>query len=165
LSGTELDVLGALLSGTELEVLGAELSGTELEVLGAVLSGTELEVLGAVLSGAEFDVLGAVLLGGVLDELESATDDVLAAVEATPPDVDATDTDELDPTVFGTDDVGGAESNWAAANPPSPRANPIEPAATIAMWRGSRLRGVSGCGLAMWFLRGSGRRRDRRVVR
>ena len=83
--------------------------GTELDVLGALLSGTELEVLGAVLSGAELDVLGAVLLGAVLDELVSATDDVLAAVEATLPDVEATDTDELDPTVFGTDDAGGGD--------------------------------------------------------
>jgi hypothetical protein len=95
------------LSGTELEVLGVVLSGTELEV-GALLSGTELEVLGAVLSGTELEVLP----GAVLDELVSAIDgDVLAAVEATLPVVETTDTDELDPTVFGTGDGGGAASN------------------------------------------------------
>ena len=158
MSGRELDVVGALLSGTVV-------SGTELEVLGALLSGTELDVLGAELSGVELEVLGAVLPGAVLDELVSATDDVLAAVDATPAAVEATVTEALDPTVFGTDDVGGAESNWAAANPPSPRANPIAPVATKAVWRGSRLLGESGCDLAMWFLRGSGRRRERRVVR
>ncbi|HWM23108.1 MAG TPA: hypothetical protein VNO51_25680 [Ilumatobacteraceae bacterium] len=138
------------------------MTGTEFDVLGAVLSGP-------VLSGVVFDVLGAVLVGALLDELESATDDVLAAVEATPAEVDgaatdeleptvfATDeldatvfaTDELDATVFGTDEVGGAESNWAAANPPSPRANPIAPAATIAARCVSRLLGESGSDLAM----------------
>jgi len=117
---------------------------------GPVLSGAELEVLGTVLAGAEFDVLGA-----LLDELESATDDDgLAAVEATLDGVDAAVTDELDAIVLGTDVVGGAESNWAAAKPPSPSANPIAPAATIAVWRGSRLRGGCGSVLAMCFLRG-----------
>ena len=145
MSGKEFDVVGALLSGTVV-------TGTEFDVLGAVLSGP-------VLSGVVFDVLGAVLVGALLDELESATDDVLAAVEATPAEVDgaATDeleptvfaTDELDATVFGTDEVGGAESNWAAANPPSPRANPIAPAATIAARCVSRLLGESGSDLAM----------------
>jgi hypothetical protein len=133
LRGTELDVLGPVLSGPVL-------SGPVLDVLGAVLSGA--------VSGPVLDVLGAVSPGALVDELESATDDVLAGVAATLDGV-LVGSDELDSVEEGTDEVGGAESNWAAAKPPSPRAKPIAPAATSAAWRGSRLRGDSGSGLAM----------------
>jgi hypothetical protein len=140
-SSSPIDVLGAGLSGVGLDVLGAVLSGVGLDVLGAVLSGVGLDVLGPVLSGAEVDVL----------EL-SIVDRALTAVVPTLVGADATEIDELDPIVLGTVDVGGAESNWAAAKPPSPSAIPTAPTATMAVWREIRLRTESGSELAMWFL-------------